>query len=181
MLALTLHEIERGCNGAGEARRLREEGGLAFSIWVCIDAMSVLAAVSAEAVRAPTEKSLMGHVLWLRELADRGVLKGIAWVDTRDMLSDGLTKGSVARDLIDAALTGTWAIQHTPKEWQSSLALRRTTTNDTVGYTVTGSGAVQQFGKQLGPAVDDRMVPMSTPCIAASARRPQSIDLQALD
>ena len=87
--------------------------------------MSVLAAISAEAVRAPAEKSLVGHLLWLREFADRGILTGAAWVDTRDMLSDGLTKGSVDRSLIDAALNGTWRVQHTPKEWQSALALRQ--------------------------------------------------------
>ena len=125
---ITLHEIELGCRGAGEARRLREEGGLAFKMWLCIDAMSVLAAMSAEAVRAPAEESLVGHVLWLRELADRGILIGAAWVDTRDMLSDGLTKGSVDRSLIDAALNGSWRVQHTPKEWQSALALRQVST-----------------------------------------------------
>ena len=97
-------------------------------MWLCIDAMSVLAAMSAEAVRAPAEKSLVGHLLWLRELADRGILTGAAWVDTRDMLSDGLTKGSVDRSLIDAALNGSWRVQHTPKEWQSALALRQVST-----------------------------------------------------
>ena len=92
--------------------------------------MPVLAAVSAEAVRAPTEKSLMGHLLWLRELADRGLLAGIAWVDTRDMLSDGLTKGSVDRYLIDQALAGKWVLQHAPKVWQSAIAQRRAQTDD---------------------------------------------------
>ena len=125
MVATTLHEIERGCRGAGEGRRIREEGGLAFRIWLCIDAMSVLAAVSAEAVRAPTEKSLMNHVCWLRELADRGLVTGLAWVDTRDMLSDGLTKGSVSRDLIDATLQGHGPLQHDAKQWQSSKAMQR--------------------------------------------------------
>ena len=125
LVNITLHEIERGCRGAGEARRLREEGGLAFKMWLCIDAMSVLAAMSAEPVRAPAEKSLVGHLLWLREFADRGILTGAAWVDTRDMLSDALTKGSVDRSLIEAALNGTWRVQHTPKEWQSALALRQ--------------------------------------------------------
>ena len=124
LIALTLHEIERGCNGASEARRLRDEGGLAFELWLAIDAMSVLAALSAEAIRAPAEKSLMGHLLWLRELADHGVLTGIAWVDTRDMLSDGLTKGSVARSLIDKAMSGKWALAHEPKQWQSTIATR---------------------------------------------------------
>ena len=124
-VASVLHEIERGCSGPGEIRRLRDEGGLAFKIWLAIEAMSVLAAVSAETVRAPTEKSLIGQVAWLRQLADLGLLTGFAWADIRDMLSDGLTKGSVARAAIDAALGGNWPLQHEPKLWQSTLVLRR--------------------------------------------------------
>ena len=89
--------------------------------------MSVFAAVSAEAVKVPTEKSLLSHVQWLRELADRGLLSGIAWVDTRDMLADGLTKGSVERTLIHQAMDGHWALHHEPKLWQSTLATRRQT------------------------------------------------------
>ena len=44
------------------------------------------------------------------------------------MLSDGLTKGSVDRSLIDAALDGRWDVQHTPKEWQSAKAIRLAST-----------------------------------------------------
>ena len=140
LVNITLHEIERGCRSAGEARRLREEGGLAFHMWLCIDAMSVLAAMTAEAVRTPAEKSLVGHVLWLRELADRGILTGAAWVDTRDMLSDGLTKGSVDRYLIDAAMNGCWEVAHTPKEWQSAKALRRVSTTAELNATPAPTG-----------------------------------------
>ena len=43
------------------------------------------------------------------------------------MLSDGLTKGSVARSLIDKAMGGEWALTHTPKVWQSTLATRKET------------------------------------------------------
>ena len=124
LIALTLHELHSGCRGASHGRRLREEGSLAFQLWLAIDAMSVFAAVSAEAVKVPTEKSPLSHVQWLRELADRGLLSGIAWVDTRDMLADGLTKGSVERTLIDAAMNGQWATQHEPKLWRSTLATR---------------------------------------------------------
>ena len=140
LVITTLHEIERGNRSAGEARRLREEGGSAFNMWLCVDAMSVLAAMTAEAVKASAEKSLLGHLLWLRELADRGILTGAAWVDTRDMLSDGLTKGSVERSLIDAALNGSWVLAHEPKEWQSAKALRRvSTTAELSTAAATGS------------------------------------------
>ena len=125
LISIAMHEILRGCSGTAEARRLREEGGLCFELWLAIDAMSVLAAVSAEAVRPPAEKSLLGHLLWIRELADRGLLTGISWVDTRDMLSDGLTKGSVDRELIHRAMDGHWRLAHEPKAWSSQLARRR--------------------------------------------------------
>ena len=58
--------------------------------------MSVFAAVSAVFIKTPAEKSLLCHVQFLRELLDYGVLAAIVWLDTRDMLSDGLTKGSVS-------------------------------------------------------------------------------------
>ena len=90
-------------------------------MWLCVDAMSVLAAMTAEAVRAPAEKSLIGHLLWLRELADRGILTGAAWVDTRDMLSDGLTKGSVDRASIHAVMDGRLIIEHPAKTWKSKV------------------------------------------------------------
>ena len=54
--------------------------------------MSVFAAVTAVFVKTPAEKSLLCHVQFLRELLDRGVLAAIVWLDTRDMLADGLTK-----------------------------------------------------------------------------------------
>ena len=57
-----------------------------------IDAMSLLAAVTADQVRMPAENSLLGHLRWLRELLDRNQLRAFTWCDTRDMLSDGLTK-----------------------------------------------------------------------------------------
>ena len=76
-------------------------------------------------MKAPTEKSVISHVKWLRELADRGLLTGIAWVDTRDMLADGLTKGAVDRQMIHTAMDGHWALQHAPRQWQSSMATRQ--------------------------------------------------------
>ena len=34
----------------------------------------------------------------MRELLDTKVLEALVWLDTRDMVADGLTKGSVDRD-----------------------------------------------------------------------------------
>ena len=56
--------------------------------------MSVSAAVTAVFIKTPAEKSLLCHVQFLRELLDHGVLAAIVWLDTRDMLADGLTNMS---------------------------------------------------------------------------------------
>ena len=61
-----------------------------------VDAMSVFAAVTATFVKTPAEKSLLSHVQFLRVVLDNGCLRYMAWLDTRDMTSDGLTKGAVS-------------------------------------------------------------------------------------
>ena len=77
---------------------------------------------------SPTEKSLISHLQWLRELADLDILTGIAWTDTRDMLADGLTKGAVDRHMIHQAMDGQWVLTHEPKLWQSTLRHTHATT-----------------------------------------------------
>ena len=98
--ALTLHEFACGPLSSPEARRRREEGGLAFRTILTVDAMSLFAAVAANTVRTPSEKSLAGHLFWLCELLDRRILSGPRWSDTRDMSADFHTKGGVARDMV---------------------------------------------------------------------------------
>ena len=88
--------------------------------------MSVFAAVTAVFVKTPAEKSLLCHVQFLRELLNYGVLAAIVWLDTRDMCSDGLTKGAVHRDALLRILEGYQAIRHEPKVWRPKTVLTRT-------------------------------------------------------
>ena len=83
--------------------------------------MSVFAAVSAVFIKTPAEKSLLCHVQFLRELLDDHVLAAIAWLDTRDMVSDGLTKGAVPRDALLKILDGVWQLQYEPKIWRPKV------------------------------------------------------------
>jgi hypothetical protein len=62
--------------------------------------------------KPPTEHSLSGHVLWLREMSEKSLIKNIYWVDTRDMLADGLTKGNIPRDLLIQAMQGKFQLKH---------------------------------------------------------------------
>ena len=44
------------------------------------------------------EKTLLGHVTYLREKFEKGVIQKIQWCDTRDMTADGHTKVSSRPD-----------------------------------------------------------------------------------
>ena len=103
---------------ADQSRQRWAVGGFVPTV-LYVDALSVFAAVTATFIKTPTEKSLLSHIQYLRELLDRKVLRAMSWVGTRDMLSDGLTKGSVARDLLARLLDGYMSITHECKTWSS--------------------------------------------------------------
>ena len=83
--------------------------------------MSVHAAVTATQARAPAEKALLSHVQYLRELLDKQILRNLIWFDTRDMVTDGLTKGSVERSAIDTLMAGNYQYNHAPVIWRSKV------------------------------------------------------------
>ena len=120
MHALTLHEVHSGPVTPKEGIRLRESGGFAAKIRVCIDAMSVWSALNADRVKPPAEKSLLCHLLWLREIIDNGVLHEFRWVDTRDMLADAHTKGSIPRDDLHSVMSG-----HVPRRHEVQVLSAR--------------------------------------------------------
>jgi hypothetical protein len=114
---MTLHELANGPLSKSEARRLREEGGLCFRTTLTVDAMSLFTAIAAATVRVPTEKSLAGHLFWLRELLDNGVLSELVWADTRDMSADGHTKGSIDRRMLLDLMKGNFRFNHAVKRY----------------------------------------------------------------
>ena len=118
LLAQLLHEIERGSASAATARALRESGNWHAQVVVCVDAMSVYAAITATCIKIPAEKSLWTHVQYIRELLDKGILKFLVWLDTRDMHADGLTKGAVDRAAIQAIMNGTVNFTKELKAWR---------------------------------------------------------------
>ena len=76
-----------------------------------IDAKAVLDSVTAEHVKAPADSHLLLHALAVREFLDSKRLRRLYWLDTVDMLADGLTKGAVDRAaLIRASGEGTWQL-----------------------------------------------------------------------
>ena len=116
-LCITMQEVAYGPLSTTEVRRLREEGNLAFRSTLVVDAMSLFAAVSAATVKVPAERSLAGHLFWLRELLDRQVVNTLRWCDTRDMNADCHTKGSVDRAAILKLMLGQYSHAHPVKNF----------------------------------------------------------------
>ena len=121
LIIFILNEIHSGVPSKADARALREKGGFPVPAVLYIDALSVFAAVTATYIKAPAEKGLLAHVQFLRELLDTHVLHAICWLDTRDMIADGMTKGSVERLALHLLMSGEIKFAHEPKIWKSLI------------------------------------------------------------
>jgi hypothetical protein len=87
-----LHEINTGDCTIENAKKRRDNGGYSIPMIICIDAMSVFAAVTASFINIPADSGMLSHEQYLRELLDSRVLTAIWWTDTRDMVADGATE-----------------------------------------------------------------------------------------
>ena len=65
-----------------------------------MDARAVYDAVAATDTCEPAESSLKLHLISVRDRMEQGIIRNLYWVDTRDMLADGLTKGGIDRQLL---------------------------------------------------------------------------------
>ena len=117
VLGSVFYEIVHGtASSARDLVKLREGDHYPLPLQVCTDGMSLLTALENIVAKIPTEASTLHHVQWLQELTRHRVLDAVFWVDTRDMIADGMTKGSVPRSIIrDAQEKGQWALAH---EWR---------------------------------------------------------------
>ena len=119
LLRQICHEFRHGPTTASEARDLREgKTQSKVRMTIAIDAMSVFSAVTASHVKIPSERSLLSHLQYVRELLDKRVLESLFWFDTRDMAADGMTKGNVSRDAIAECMCGTLTLKHACKSWR---------------------------------------------------------------
>ena len=79
------------------------------------DAESVFKSLTSRDLKTPAEKTLLGHVCWIRECLQLGLLEAIQWCDTRDMTADGHTKGCIDRQLLLDAMQGRQLFKHDVK------------------------------------------------------------------
>eukprot|EP00973_Karenia_brevis_P060184 8375023-Karenia_brevis.AAC.1 len=74
---------------------MQDSGDLLLEIDAFIDAKAVYGTLAAKVIKMPLEKTLCIHLLAVCDAIERGWIRRLSWIDTTDMLSDGLTKGSV--------------------------------------------------------------------------------------
>ena len=122
---VTLHELREGVMIPEQLKHIREKGGLLLDVSLTTDAESVYKSLTSRDLKTPTEKTLLGHVSWIRELLHLGIVKTIRWCDTRDMTAYGHTKGCIDRKLLLQVMSGTQKYQydtreHTPKKHKVS-------------------------------------------------------------
>jgi len=109
LLNLCFTEIHWGAVPATELLSWTSACKQALPMDAGVDAKSVFDSVTAETVRTPADRHLLLHALAVREFLDDGRLRRLYWLDTVDMMADGLTKGAVDRAALIAATShGEW-------------------------------------------------------------------------
>ena len=101
MLQCTLHQIDCGTSQPPEHMiDLLECGKLYPPADFCVDARAAYDAISASDAGELAGSSLKLHLISVRDRATHGLIRKFFWVDTRDLLGDGLTKGGIDRKLL---------------------------------------------------------------------------------
>jgi len=110
-LNMTVTEIFQGALTVQELAQKQETGGLYPQLDAFIDAKAVFDGIAADPVKPPAERNLYIHLLAAKDMIQKRLVSRLIWIDTIDMLSDGLTKGSLDRSpLLDIATKGSWKL-----------------------------------------------------------------------
>ena len=122
LVAMVLTEVVTPQVSAMALRRLEEVGDLHCKIVGVVDAQSVFDALAAPEIRPPSESSLIMLLCGVKESLRTGLMSRIFWIDTSDMLADGLGKGMVSRQaLLLVGNTGEWHVQYMPKGFSEAI------------------------------------------------------------
>ena len=91
------------------------------------DSYSIFSYLAAAHLKLPAEKGTYYHLAYLREKLVSRLIGSYTWVDTRDMVADGLTKGRADRTALIAMMHGKFILDHPSHEY---LEPSPTTTGD---------------------------------------------------
>ena len=88
------------------------------------------------------------HLAYFREKLVSGLIRSYNWTDTRDMVADGFTKGSVDRTVLSVVMDGAYKLRYVAHEY------REPASNATVAPSSHNSRAM----------VEDPPGPRPSPC-----------------
>ncbi|CAK0800860.1 unnamed protein product [Prorocentrum cordatum] len=109
LMNVAMTEISEGVCTANQMRVRQEAGDLVLKMIAAIDAKAVFDAISADTIKVTTDKRMFVPTLAAREQIDRLQLAQLSWIDTLDMLADGLTKGELDRTaLVKLGFSSEW-------------------------------------------------------------------------
>jgi hypothetical protein len=92
-----VNEVLHGPFTPHQLQNLMDHGNLPIKLQVTTDNKGLFGAVSAEFLSAPTEPHLLYLLRALKDRIEHGTVDKLWWIDTRDMISDVLTKGGLNR------------------------------------------------------------------------------------
>ena len=121
VLSCFVTEVLQGATSAMEVARTIQDGTLETAVHVIGDAHAVFEAVTATEISVPNEKSMLFAVRAVSDYLRNGLIR-LHRVDTRDMLADALTKGSVSRsEILKALQSGVWRFAHADQHHVSEV------------------------------------------------------------
>ena len=115
---ITLIEIANGVRNADQIKQYREQGNLELDVTLTLDAEGVYKSLTNRDFKTPAEKTHLAHVAWIRELLHNRTIRRIQWCDTRDMVADCHTKGSIDRTALIRAMIGEQTYKHETRKYE---------------------------------------------------------------
>ena len=136
-------------------------GQFPMTIEAVTDSYSIFSYLAAAHLKLPAEKSTFYHLAYLREKLECGLIHSYNWVDTRDMIVDGLTKGGSAdRSALSAIMDGRYKLQHAGHEYReprsSSAGLARFLFASIKSCSATALPFFMSSSRLLSPALRTR-------------------------
>jgi hypothetical protein len=107
---------------------MTDSGELPIDLELATDNKGMFSGVTATEVKTPSEPHLLYIMKALRDRLDARSISALWWMDTRDMVCDAMTKGTLSRE----PLLLLWKtavlrfIGETPVVWRSSSARLKT-------------------------------------------------------
>ena len=83
-----------------------------MAIEALTDSYSIFSYLAAAHLKLPAEKGTYYHFAYLREKIVSTLIGSYTWVGTRDMVTDGLTKGRADRTPLAAIMSGSYILNH---------------------------------------------------------------------